>query len=367
MRTESTQATLPGVQADPEPDGKSLIGDAEGFAFGAESNLPDIPGITWGLRHDTGKTVTVDGHELSTPAGVDSERPPNGEYPADAILSGVDHYLDTYGETLVEIPDYYSRFTDFSPVISQWTVGHKSIGLGLGPNLLRGLVRLTNGKGRIDHELTNVVVCKNATVLATGPRGAFVTDCWGIHPDQTDDCPPASAYHTIRGFNIPEEAKPRRDLIDRLLGAFETHTPFTVGSYEYDRENASHRFETTSGYQFSPHGSALLDAHPKDDVLGTKSTAYRGETYEVDIETTDIGSDVGDSQVYTPTSKTVVVGYSFEWVPQEYVFSGGVRCLDATVTTISLQYPTEPDEDSLLGYRVLQDNQAVASFDIDSS
>lgn len=364
MRTESTQATLPGVQADPEPGEKSLIEDAEEFAFGAESNLPDIPGITWGLRRRTGKTVTVDGDELSTPAGVDSERPPNGEYPADAILSGVSHYLDTYGETLVEIPDYYSRFTDFSPIVAQWTVGHKSVGLGLGPNLLRGLVRLANGKGRIDHELTNVVVCKNATVLATGPRGAFVTDCWTISPERTDDSPPESAYHTIRGFSIPEEAKPRRELIDRLLVAFETHTPFSVEAYEYDRENANHQFQTEGGLRFRPHGSALRNARPKEEILGTKETTIRGEDYEVDIEAADIETDVGDPQVYTTTSRAVVVGYSFEWVPQEYVFSGGIRCLDATVTTISLQYPTESDEGDLLDYRVLQDNQTVESFDI---
>lgn len=363
------QAKLPGT-GDLDQGDKSRppeIEDPEQYAHSSRSDLPDIPGIVWGLFDTDGETRYVKGDSVTAPAGVDTERPPHGELPANAVVEGVGAYIQSYGVEEIEIPDYYSRFSDFEPVINTWTTTTTGIGHGIEQNLLRGLVRLANGSGRIDHDKTHTILCENDTVLITGPRGAFIKDLWGIKGDRTDEEPPADVYQNIRGFSIPEEDETALAKTEALLDALETHTDYEVDEYQYNRDRGKHIFHTTCGREFYPRGGPILEAGSASSVLGKHTTDYRGTTYSATVESEDILHDIGDAIAPEIQTTKTVLGYTVDWKVRDYVFSGNARCVDAILCYVTLVHtPAENSEgDVYLDYAVNSQDQTIESYDID--
>lgn len=363
------QAKLPGTSKLERPNKTRppKIDDPEQYALPAKSDLPDVPGIVWGLFGTDGDTRYIKGDLVTSPAGVDTERPPNGELPANAVVEGVGEYIKTHGVKKVDYPEYYSRFSDFEPIINTWTTASTGIGMGLEQNLLRGLIRLSNGSGRINHSKTHVILCENGTVLVTGPRGAFIKDLWGIKAHTTDQEPPTDVYHDLKGFSIPEENNAVLEKTEALLNAIEEYTEYTVDNYEYSRERGKHLFFTECGLQFSPRGGLLLQAGDKDTVIGEHETEHRGTSYATTVTEDDIQHQIGETISSAGPNTKTVLGYTFDWKVREYIFSGGVPSVDAVLSYVVLTHapPWNAEGNVYLDYGVTTRNQTLDAFKID--
>ncbi|MFD1570165.1 MULTISPECIES: hypothetical protein [Haloferacaceae] len=363
------QAKLPGTDDVEQPDQPRppTIENSEQYALPKKADLPDIPGIVWGLFDTDGETRYVKGDTLTSPAGVDTEQPPHGELPANAVVEGVGAYIESYGIEEIEIPDYYSRFSDFEPVINTWTTTATGIGYGIEQNMLRGLVRLANGSGRIDHDKTHVILCENDTVLVTGPRGAFIKDLWGIKGDRTDEEPPADVYQNVRGFSMPEENETALEKTEAVLDALETYTDYEVSEYQFNRDRGKHIFHTTCGREFYPRGGPILEAGPASSVVGEHTYDYRGTTYSATVEPEDIDHGIGDTIAPMIQTTKTVLGYTVDWKIRDYVFSGNARCVDAILCYVTLTHtPAENSEgDVYLDYAVNSQGEIIESYDLD--
>lgn len=363
------QAKLPGT-SDLDQANESRppeIDDPEQYALPSKSDLPDIPGIVWGLFDTDGETRCVRGDSLTAPAGVDTERPPHGEIPANAVVEGVGEYIKAHGTDELDYPDYYSQFGEFEPVINTWTTASTGIGYGIEQNLLRGLIRLSNGSGRINHSKTHVILCENDTVLVTGPRGAFIKDLWGIKGDKTDEEPPTDVYQDLKGFSTPEENNAVLEKTEALLDALETYSEYEIEEYQYNRDRGKHIFITSCGRQFTPRGGLILEAGSVEAVTGEHRTDHRGTSYSVIVDEGDIQHEIGETiNTEGPNTKTVL-GYTFDWKVREYVFSGGVRSVDAVLSYIVLSHspPEKSEGDVYLDYGVTSRDQTIDGFKVD--
>jgi len=277
------------------PDEAELVGEEfEQYAIRSHDNLPDVNGFSAGVQRQNGSTRYVDFERLVSPPGIKSERPENGEISCKAVLSGVSSYVDRYGVSEIEVPRYYSRFDEFDPILYKWTLESNSVGKGVGTFLLKGLVRMANGSGRIDSEKTRAIICENETLLVTGPRGTFFKDMSSISPRDVDIEPPQSVYRDICGFSIPEESEEKIAKLEQFINVINEYGQHNIVEYEYDGSGCHHLFRASDGELIYFRPSWLRDRQPLDEILGEKETSLRGESYHVQIGPEDIEYDIGE-------------------------------------------------------------------------
>ena len=332
-----SETTAPDDEIEKESSERLDGADFEQYAVGRESALPEIVGLHKGIRRRDGSTVYVEYDRLTAPAGVKRESPKHGEMACKAIISGVVSYIERYGIEEIEVPKHYTKIDEFEPVVYKWTALGNRIGLGVDCNLLRGLVRTANGKGRIDSEKTRAVACDNDTLVVTGPRGVFFKDMFSIDPKFTDENPPQSAYTNICGFKIPEESEGRIESLRQFVEVVNEYGQHTVAEYEYLRDHGKHIFRAADGGVIYPSSSWLRSRQSTGEILGVHETSTGGEALRVEISEEDLKYEIGEKR--PEYLGGVVVGRRFKWQTKEYVYSGGRYSTDATIEYLLLTYP----------------------------
>lgn len=331
----------------------------EQYAVGRESALPEIVGLHKGIRHQDGSTVFVDYDRLTAPAGIKNESPKYGEVACKAIVSGVDSYIGRYGIEEIEVPKHYREIDEFEPIIYKWTALGGRIGLGVDRNLLKGLVRTANGKGRIDSEKTRAVACDNDTLVVTGPRGVFTKDMFSIDPKFTDENPPQSAYTNICGFEIPEESEGRIESLRQFIEVVNEYGQHDVAEYEYLRDRGKHIFRAADGNIIYPSSSWLRDRQSPGEILGVHERSVAGEDMAVEVSETDLEYEIGEER--PKHLGGVIVGRCFKWRTNEYVYSGGISSVDATVKYLILTYSDRYDYHD---YSFTTERKTIDSFSL---
>lgn len=336
--------------------------ELEQYAPGSKRSVAQIDGYYHGPDGFDGATHYVEILRYSIPEDRKRYKPRKDTISCNAIVRGVDSYVERYGIEEIDYPSYYSQFSDFGPIVYKWTAHNNKIGLGVKQQLLRGLIRVANGSGRIDAEKTHAIACKNDTVLVTGPRGAFFADMWGISPDFTDQQPPESVYTDVCGFKVPEEHSGTVDAMAQFIKTVHEFGDHEIADYEYQRDKARHIFRAADGKPIRSHWSWLRDRQPVDDIIGTKQITHDGRLFELDIDEADLKYSIGDVVEDDLSAVTgIVVGHRYKQTTNEYVYSGGVCGIDVSVEYLLMDYD---DIGSGYRYSFTTESQTIASFSV---
>lgn len=307
-----------------------------------KDDLPDLTGYKWLPRkiteYDCG-TKAIGTYKV----GQDQERTPGRDCFV-YITEGVNTYLDAYGVKEIELPRYYTRFSDeFDTYVAEWTIGKYGVGVGITSYLLESAVRLANGKGHIGHDATTAVICDNDTFLVTGPRGAFIVDQMPIRTSHLNNSrdPPAEVFHEIPGteISVPEESEVIRNGLARFIDAVESYLDVAIKSAERPSDNW-HTLITESGQRMFASASRIeLFARmetDQSDLHGTYSHSLNGEEYKSTVDSTAFSHERGDE-----TIRGVVVGYLHNWERDEYIMGDGVAGLRSEVNYVCMNHRPE--------------------------
>jgi hypothetical protein len=304
-----------------------------------------------------------------------------------ALLGDPTSYLETNGIREVTIPSTYASLDSYDPFITTVTAAGSGIGYGLNGHDLRGLLRLTNGKGHISSD-TRVFHCEDdggVRFLAIGPEGCYLLEQGTVQrweaggsitkPSRTpeeitpfidvDDAP------RINGDMIPEQKPELQQALLKFIEIFDKYASTTIEGYE--KYDGSHWFVDTEGDQVRASGLSYLmqmETEP-ESVCGTTSyevpdREYRGTTFDHEITAADIKYGIGEITDSVLGEDKHVIGYDTQWRESEYIFSGG---LNKVILEIQHVYFQDQDRDTYShhDFEIRTEDEEVAIFDPDDS
>lgn len=322
-----------------------------------EDDLPDLQGWEWRLfnpyRYECGTHAVT-----AWKKPLEESEPLPGEDHFALVVANASEYLLTHGVREVDVPQYYSRFSDeFDPIVSSWTISRHGRAIGLNANQLESTVRLADGGGRINHDAVSVYLCDNDTLLAVGSRGAFIVDLTTLRRSRFDRSPPDSAHVDINGFAIPEADPDLQRGLHRFIDIFNKHTDATLARHE-SIDDYSHVFVTEGGRDV--HAASNLETLSRmflDETRLRKTHAHRlgGEVYRSEWD-----EDTASHELGNETRLGVVVGFEHRWREQEYIMSGGIHELHSQAKYWC--FKPRPDKYSHYDYQLMSLDENIDTF-----
>lgn len=248
-----------------------------------------------------------------------------------AVTENIRPFLERYGREEIAIPKYYSRISEWDPVVSQWTAGRPNPVPGIPKWLLEASIRLATGHGHYNPSDVTVVVCDNNSLVVGGSKGVFIVDAAPVR--EVDPHPPESAYFDVSGFTIPEEDEQLREGLSRFISFMESH--FDIKFTGYSRFTGSkHIFELAQGEEIYVSGEVKRFVKVKTDPQSLTGE-YRYEYGDASLKSVWAPSDtvagVGETYSHYGDGTALgiidqrVIGYTHDWVENEYVYSQSAR------------------------------------------
>jgi hypothetical protein len=315
--TSSSQATLSGyglelTQKQSTTDGgfENLRSNATGTGFAdiAErlstwdlteldtDDYPDVNGYQYHLPEQKGPASVAELWRLKPKSYWDEDYGhENIPSTAGVFTSNADRYVQEHALDALDFADYYSRMTDL-PYQFRYSADYRT---HISPHFVKKLVRLANGKGRIDVEETELILCATGSVVAAGPRGVFWAEIPTVTLHGRDATPlpdpPEAVIHDVNRMQIPEEDPRLREAISTLFNLVE-NSPELPAMVDYIALDPSHRFRLSNGSEAVVDGNSLRllnGAKTPSKVACAHSQSKRGEEFEVVVGEEDLHGSVG--------------------------------------------------------------------------
>jgi hypothetical protein len=249
---------------------------------------------------------------------------------AGIFTSDADEYVQEQALDALNFAEYYSRMGDDLSYQFRYSADYQT---HISPYFIKKLVRLSNGKGRIDVEETELILCATGSVVAAGPRGVF----WAQIPTVTihgRDAtplpdPPEAVIHDINGRQIPEENPRLRRALSTLFELAE-NSPKLPAIADYIALDPSHRFQLSDGGETVVDDNSLRllnGAKIPSKVACVHRQSYSGQEIEVVVDEEDLHGSVGGHATIevdereclktgvqsTEERSGVVAGYRVNW------------------------------------------------------
>jgi hypothetical protein len=302
------------------------------------------------------------------PRGVEE---PKFRLPSDfvAILADPTRFLQEHGIAEITIPLTYTGIKSWTPRLTTMTAASSGLGYGLTRFDLKGLLRLTNGKGRISDD-TRIFHCHGDQFLAVGPCGAFVLKQSPVHtrnlPDRwtEDEYRPyinESDLPRINNTPIPEENPAGQRGFEIFRSLFEKYGTAPLNNYKYF--DGRHIFEDVNGDTVYGQYFTRLDAMEKnpDGIVGQYSHELDGKQYSIHLTSEDIKYGIGDA-IDTPLgSNKYVIGYNTEWNRKPHVYSNSLYSLQFIVRYTYFQ---EQEKYDYHDYEIRTEDDVLRAFEL---
>lgn len=297
-----------------------------------------------------------------------------------ALLERPSQFLEKFGIREIDIPTTYKSLEDWESIITTVTATSPQYGYGLSRPDLKGLLRLTNGSGRIDKE-TRVFECENDWFLGAGPRGCFIVKEGVVNPygwssqrdgSYEDHISPDEVPH-VNGEPIPEEDETHQQAIRKFITVFDRYTDTDlVGYHSYD---GSHTFidsnddivHTTGLHhlkEMETNQGAITGEWSHEIQYNHEYPEHEGKHFAYKIETSDIDHSIGDTTDDAIGNDRYVIGYVIRWNEQEYIYSKG---LNSVTLHLDYVYFEETDKYDYHDIDIRTTSKKVATFEIESN
>jgi len=292
-----------------------------------------------------------------------------------ALVDNINTFLVRNGVKEIEFPKSYTQISEWSTVITELTQNGGGLGYGLSQETLRGLIRLTNGKGRINKH-TRIFQCEDNHFLAVGPKGAFILLPNKIysaalsHSEQKDlkyggykQLVNKNEVPLINGDLIPEEDPEYQRAVERFIDIFNTYSNAEIAGY--DHFDHHHYFTTNRDQRVRATLSAISEMEEsRSNIIGeyqhTVSERGAEEQYQAEIGEDDIRYDIGDIIESPIMGDQYVIGYLTKWDEREYIYSGGMN--DTKLKIIYVCFVETDKYDDRHDIEINREEDTVATF-----
>jgi hypothetical protein len=377
-----TQATLNGSVR------KAPITNYPDLSEYAVDNFEDLPALTEsGFSSDWRGTYYDDtiGQQVAKP-NVTSFCNKKFSYPPSydfvALVGDPTSYLKTNGIGEIAMPSTYTSLKSYDPYITSVTAAGPGIGYGLSRHDLRGLLRLTNGKGHISD--TRVFHCEDdggVRFLAIGPEGCYLLDQdtvqrWEAEESMTntsrspEDIAPfldVDDVPRVNGDIIPEEGPDYQQAVQEFIRVFNEYASTTITGY--NSFDGSHWLSDSEGDRVRASGLARLvsmETAPDEYYGKTRyelsDREYRGTTFEYEITPADFEYEIGEITDRVIGEDEYVIGYDTRWVEKEYIMSGSLNVVELQIRYVYFQ-DKDHDRYSHHDLEVGTKDSVIARFD----
>lgn len=297
-------------------------------------------------------------------------------------------FLEKYGVREIEFPSTYKQLNNRScePILSTVSVQHsRGYGMGLSRRALKGVLRLTNRKGRINASQTYIFECylpssDEIKYLAVGPwKGAYIVDAKPvslrgdlsredalsrIRYTATEDLP------KIDDARVPEES-PRYQLgICNAVEIVNRFTKYDVGQHK-KITGSSHVFTAKCGKEIRLSRRTLRRfatvSTTRNEITGTHIVDSVPGHCPVPVCEEDLLYRIGDCVDKPGSEQHVVVGYSLSLDSEESYRTRADYEAVATVTEYHLE-ATEGEESVRFRLKTHQyDVRSVPVYTVDAT
>lgn len=286
-----------------------------------------------------------------------------------ALLDNPNKFVDVEGIREIRVPTTYSKISKWSPYLSTITQRGSGYGFGLSRHSLRGLFRLTNGKGHIDNS-TTVIECQKDRFLAAGPCGCFILKPSTVpKPNLPNQIKEKQYKHLINeedipslnGTLVPEEDEQMQDVLSDFIEVFNTYASAEI--IDYQCFTGRHLLETDAGDTvYVTQLKTLKEMETsRSELTGYYQHSFRGESFETTLTEDDIKYEIGEALDTTLGKPQHVLGYDLCWNRKEYIFSGGVAKIELLLSYI---YFEETNKYDYHDYNIGRKTVEIASFDV---
>jgi hypothetical protein len=340
----------------------------------AHQDLPDV--CDWQDEYQTihGVTVAIPDAENSIDRPGDGIiRPRNVAYVVDR--DELETYRDENGQAEIEIPKYYSRLSEYDPVITAQTTASRKGGYGIGPTRLRDALRLMAGTGRFRHSAVTITACGRHHFIAE-----YQTDeidvAYLFRPSKISptgglllDAATPVTEHTVDDITLPDDHPEMGEAFRSFKTAFENIYDESLTRH-VKRDGKFHYFEAANGTIYKIAGGHILNvkaARPIADCLGDRTIKTDfGESLTATWD--EAHYEFGDSP-WPNRTDPAVIGATLRYTDPRTTSSVSLsHSLKAYATYLYLERsPQAPEHNDIVTVDVDLKDERIDSFDVDQT